>query len=104
MIKRSALFGAECREEIVFDQSESEKSNGEFFLACRGEFDDVTSSVCWIATPDNQTPLLKFIQKSNNVARVEAQCLAEDLLAQRSALVQESEGVEVPGPKPAGRH
>jgi hypothetical protein len=52
-MKHDAFFGAECSEKIIFDHSESEVSEGEFFPACCGELDDVTSSICGIAVPGN---------------------------------------------------
>ena len=103
-MKHAPLFGAEGGEQFVFHQSETKKSNGKFLSAGRGEFDDVTSSVNRIAPSNNQISLFEFIQKSDNVARVETQCFAEDLLAQGSALVQESEGVEMSWPKSARQH
>jgi hypothetical protein len=62
VIESGAFFGAECGEKFVFDQVESEISNGELVFACGRYLDDVTSPVYGIAPPDDQTGFFKLIQ------------------------------------------
>ncbi len=92
-----AFLGIEGGEEVVFDQSESDVGIGERFRACTGQLDDVTAPVGAIALPRDEPAFFEFIQQPHDVARIEAQYLAEALLAQGPSLAQDSERVQVPG-------
>jgi hypothetical protein len=97
VVEGGALLGTEGSEKAVFDQAESDVGDGERFLACRGELDDVTSPVGGIAPPRDQSAFFELVQQPDDVARIEAQYLAEALLAQGPSLTQDAERVEVPG-------
>jgi NAD(P)H-dependent FMN reductase len=96
-VQGGAFLAAEGGEQVVFDQAEFDVGGGERFLACRGQLDDVTSPVGAIAPPRDQPACFQVVQQPDDVARIEAQHLAEALLAQGPSLAQDPERAQVPG-------
>jgi len=104
VVESGAFLGAQGAKKLVFDQAESDVGEGERFLPCRRDRDDVAAPVCGIALPRDQPAFFELIQQPDDVARIEAQYLAEALLAEGPPLAQEPECDEVPGSEATRRH
>jgi hypothetical protein len=104
MVESGAFLGIESGEELVLNEAESDEGDGECIFACRRELDDMTPTVSRISLARDQPAFLELVQKPDNVAGIETQDLAENLLTQGSPFTQNAERVEVTGPEPTWSH
>lgn len=103
MVEGGTFLGTEGGEQAVFDQAEPDVGRGERFFPSRGELDDVPSSVGRIALTGDESAFFELVQQPDDVAGIEAQHVAEALLALWPLFAQDPEGPEMPGPEATRR-
>ena len=73
IVQRRPLRGAERAEQIVLDDAEPVVGQTELVLTAGRQLDDVAAAIGGIPTSGDQLALLKHVEQSNNVARIQAQ-------------------------------
>jgi hypothetical protein len=92
VVKHCALPQAQGAKQVVVNLTKTLVGIAELRLTSGRELDDVPSTVRGIAAARNQLSFLELVEKSDDVAWIQAQRVRECLLAGRAVLAEKLQG------------
>jgi hypothetical protein len=101
VVQRGPLPRAQGAQQVVVNTAEPVVGVAKLRLASGRELDDVAAAVRGIAATRDQPALLELVEKSDDIAWIQAEGVREGLLARRSLLAEELQRDEVTGAKAA---
>src|SRR6202035_1279377 len=102
LVERRPLLHAQGAEQVVVNLTKPFVGIAELRFASGRELDDVPAAVRGIAAARDQLSFLELVEKSDDVAWIQAQGVGERLLARRALVAEKLQRDQVTRPEAAG--